>query len=141
MSSYKYDLEGCKYDPKVCKYNRAGLCRFGDKCKNFHPKSTCVEPTCVECALKGYHADCFHCKGTGNETTECNYFNTPRGCLKANCPFVHVRRVQRIICPTMPSVQYPDVSVSRPFGMITVTAIPNNVALPPGFEPCVFRGY
>ena len=129
MSSYKYV-------PKVCKYDLEGCCRFGDKCKNFHPKSTCVE-----CERKGYHADCWHCKGTGNETTECNYFNTERGCLNAKCPFVHVRRVQRMTFTEMPAVQKPDVSVPRPFGMITVTAIPNNVALPPGFEPCVFRGY
>jgi len=48
---------------------------------------------CTECTIKGYHADCWHCKGTEKETTECNYYNRPGGCKKSDCPFVHVKHM------------------------------------------------
>lgn len=77
---------------EICKYYLQGRCTFKHKCRNEHPLLHKQPGNCQECDKKGYHADCWHCKGTGIETTECTYFNSPRGCLKKDCPFLHIKR-------------------------------------------------
>ena len=105
--------EVCKYFPK---------CKFGDRCRYKHPQEK-SGGECTECALKGYHVDCWHCKGTGEENLECIHFNTKRGCLNPNCPFVHIRRDQRMTFPErLP--QPPAVCV----GQITIERVPDNTA-------------